>query len=232
MPTIETREWGVLLKVQVKSDGLAPDPSQLDLLLAALPGTDKKLTGGGADFTVAWWVEASDAASATKIAGDTVRRIARSQGFPPLTFVRSHTASVEGRAPTSVEAESELDTLNEWALDFKVSAPASADLATPELLDRVHAAIDRPDLAVTFRGDQEKFLLDDGSGFTVSFSAGGGPPAGVFGAARQDLLDAIDQLGLDGWRLVRFKAFSRPHKQNDTFPGAGTRVPLITEETR
>ena len=131
-----------------------------------------------------------------------------------------------------VGTESHLDNPNEWAVDFKVCAPAGADPATPELLDRVRMAMARPDVAVTFRGDQEKFLRDDGSVFVVHFWAAGETPAAAFRAARRDVLAVLEQIGLDGWTLVRFKARTPRHVYVDTFPGVDNRIPIMTEETR
>lgn len=229
---VETREWGVLLKARVPSDGSVPDIDQLERLLAALPGSDKKLTRGVQDFTVAWWVEAPDAAAATRIAADTVRGIARREELPNLTFIRSHAASVEGRFPDAPELKPDVDPSKAWAVDFKASGPAGAAPATPELLDRVREAMVRSDVSVTLRGDPEKFLLDDGSGFTIRSWAEGETPAAAIRVARREVLAALTKAGVGDWVLVRFKGWAPLHKQADTFPGASARSPKVTEELR
>ena len=78
-----TREWGLLLKARIKPEEPAAAADQLERLVAALPGEDKRLSGGGRDFTIAWWVEAADAASATRIGAAAVRREASAVGLDP-----------------------------------------------------------------------------------------------------------------------------------------------------
>jgi len=229
---IQTREWGVLLKTQTASTGPVPDSDQLSRLLAALPGVDKRLTGEGRDFTVAWWVDATDAATATTIAADTLREIARVENLSDLTFVRSHAASVEGRYPDAPELEPGIDPFKAWAVDFKVLAPSDADPIDAEMLDRVRDAMGGSGVSVTLRGDPEKFLLDDGSGFTVRFWSAGDAPASAMAAARRNLLAALSEAGIGDWLLVRFKGWAPLQKQADGFPGAGERHPAVTEETR
>ena len=230
--TLPTREWGVLLKVRVRPEGPTPRPAQLDRILIALPGNDKKLTGAGRDFTIAFWVEATNAALATETAAALVRELAAAEGLTELSFIRSHAASVEGRFPTFIGTGSRLDTPNEWAVEFKAGAPAGADPATPEILNRIRDAMHRPDVSVTFHGDQEKFLLDNGRGVTVRFWSTAQTTAGALRAARGVVLSGLSQAGLEDWTLIRLKAWDPRHMHADTFPGARARVPAVTEEIR
>lgn len=228
----QTREWGVLLKTRTARDAPAPGRDQLSRLLAALPGSDKTLTGEGRDFTVALWVEAPDAVVATTIAAKTVRQIARMERLVDLTFVRSHAASVEGRFPDAPQMDPEMDPAKAWAVDFKVLAPAGVAPMTPELLDGVRESMGGSGVSVTLRGDPEKFLLDDGSGFTIRFWAMGDAATSAISEARRRLLAALSEAGLGDWLLVRFKGWAPLQKQQDTFPGAAARTPAVTEETR
>jgi hypothetical protein len=243
--TEAAREWGLLLKIRVAS-GPAPDRAQLERILEKLPGPDKKLTGGGSDFTVSWWVTASDAATAARAGADLLFALARAEGVSPLTVIRSHAASAEGRSPAFAGMERHLDqpstgsprrvplgeTADQWAVDLKAAAPGGSPPVGPELLDRVREAIDRADVAVTFRNDQEKFLLDDGTGLTVRCWAAGASPREAFEGVRTDLRRALDAVGLGDWAIVRFKARTPRNVYDDTFPGAARRRASVTEETR
>jgi hypothetical protein len=225
-----TREWGLLLKVATDPDRAAPSPVQLDRLLASLPGADKRLTGGGRDFTVAWWVEAGDAAAATITGAAALRALAGELGIPDFQVIRSHAASVEGRFPDDPEPGPDVDPDRAWSVTLKAQAPSGTPAAASELADRVRAAMRRADVMVTLRGDPEKFLLDDGSGLTVRFWEEGESPAAVIGRARRRVLDALAAVGLSDWWLVRVKAWAPLQKQGDTFPGAGSRTPSATTE--
>lgn len=225
------REWGVLLKLRVSS-GPVPDRARLERILEKLPGTDKKLTGGGSDFTVSWWVRAPDAARAARIGADLLFALARVEGISELTVIRSHAASVEGRSPPFVGTEGHIGAANTWAVDLKAAAPIGGSPIGPALLGRVRKAIGRPDVAVTFRNDQEKFLLDDGTGFTVRCWAAGGSPREAFDGVRADLRKALDTVGLPSWTIVRFKARTPDNVHDDTFPGCAGRPASVTEETR
>jgi len=226
------KEWGVLLKVRASSDAPAPSRAQLGRLLAALPGGDKKLTGGGVDFTVWSWVDAADAVAATSIGARTLRAIARAEGLPSLTIVRAHAASVEGRSSPFRGVAARLGSPHIWSVYFKAEAPLGSTPATADLLERVRVALDRPDVNVTLRGDNEKFLVDDGSGFTARFWAAGATAAEAFRAARRDMIAALGRVGLEGWTLVRFQAATADARHGDTFPGVGSRRARRTEETR
>ncbi len=233
MNSQQLREWGLLLKARFR-DGSAPERERLEAVLAALPGPDRKLTTGTADFTVSWWIEAPDAARAVSKGGETLRELCRRQGLPEVEVIRSHAASVEGRFPAWQRGEAYLGTLRTWAVDVKVSAPVGDPHppAGQELLQQVHAGLGLPDSSATLRGDPEKFLLDDGSGFTLRFWIAGDSPAAAYRAARDSVLTALAATGLEDWTIVRFKARTPQHNHGDTFPGAAKRTPRITEETR
>jgi hypothetical protein len=227
-----TREWGVLLKARLGPEATPAEPDQLRALLAALPGEDKRVTGGGRDFTIAWWVEALDAASATRRAAATARRAARAVGLADMSFVRSHASSVEGRHPSVSVADSDVETPGRWAVDIKVRMPDVGPEVTKDLLRQVEAAMADHETEVTFHGDLEKFLLDDGSGFTVRFWAAGETIEDALSSARADVLSALEAVGLSGGMLVRLKCWGPAALRADTFPGAASRIPLATGELR
>ncbi len=200
--------------------------------MAALPGTDKRLTGGGRDFTVWSWFDAADAPSAIDAAGILVRAAAVDVGIGPLKVIRAHAASVEGRSSPFRGIAERLGRRDQWTVYFKVVSPLDAAPADDGALERVAAALDRPDTAVTFGGDREKFLLDDGHGIVVRFWVEGPDPSKAFAEARDDMVQALARSGLGDWTIVRMQAATAEARHGDWFPGAAKRQPLVTEETR
>jgi hypothetical protein len=100
-------EWSVLFKVVAddpergRATGAADDgpyrPELLDQLLARLPRTDSRYTGGGRDFTITFWIEANDAADATARGWEVLADAARQLDLPPGRPIRTHSASAAQR---------------------------------------------------------------------------------------------------------------------------------------
>jgi hypothetical protein len=226
-----TRPWGVLLKVQLSADAEPAQEGALDQLLSALPGPHKKLTGAGRDLTVAWWVDAPDAAAAIVVAARRLRAEAASLGLADLVVVRSHAASIEGRAP-ALAADGRAAEANVWAVDIKAGMPQGGMPVGPDIRDRLRAVLPYPDAGVTLHGDKEKFLLDDGTGLTIRIWISGKTLEAALLAARDDVTSALAQIGLDAWTLIRVKAWDPRALQGDTFPGALDHEPMPTGEYR
>jgi hypothetical protein len=100
------------------------------------------------------------------------------------------------------------------------------------LLEEFRRVLDRPDTAVSFGGDREKFLLDDGRGIVVRFWVEGPVPGEAFRAARREVRAALEAVGLGDWVIVRMQAATAEARHGDTFPGVAGRRPGDTEETR
>jgi hypothetical protein len=219
------------LKARV-DDAPIPDDEQLGRVLARLPGDAKRLTGGGADFTIWTWIIAPDAATATEWGAAILRDAARAEGVSGLRFVRAHTASVEGRSSAYRGVADRLDATDEWSVYFRVEHPSEDGRVGPDELRRFGDALAKPDANITLRGDQEKFLLDDGSGFTARFWTTGPTLAEAIRAARRDVLAALAAAGMSDWRLVRLQAATAGMRHGDSFPGLADRSPRATEERR
>jgi hypothetical protein len=219
----------VLLKARV-DDGPIPDDDQLRRVLARLPGSDKRLTGGGADFTIWTWIDAPDAATASVRCAAMLRDAARSEGVSSLRFIRAHAASVEGRSSPYRGVAGRLQATDEWSVYFRLEPPSGDGRVDADVLRRFGEVLGKPDTNITLRGDQEKFLLDDGSGFTARFWASGDTLAEAIRDARRDVLAALAAAGMAGWRLVRLQAATAGMRHGDSFPGLATRSPRPTEE--
>lgn len=226
------REWGVLLKARLDQDAPAADPGRLERLLDSLPGKHKRLTGGGRDFTVAWWVEGPDAAAAVRTAADALRSAAEGLGLAHLTFIRSHAASVEGRFPPMPRLDKRAGQSDTWAVDVRAGAPESGGPMSEATLQRIWAALADPEASLTFHGDLEKFLLDDGSAVTFRLWASGRTMQDALGSAHERVLAALARVGLIDWIVVRVKAWDPAALQADTFPGAEAHRPEPTGELR
>jgi hypothetical protein len=181
---------------------------------------------------VSWWVTATDAARAARSGADQLFALARAEGLPSLTVIRSHAASIEGRSPAFAGAEMHLDEPTTWAVDLKAAAPNGSASIGPAVLERVRAALGRADAAATLRNDPEKFLLDDGTGLTVRCWATGASAREAFEGVRTDVRKALRSVGLPDWTIVRFKARTPRNVHDDTFAGAAARRARVTEETR
>lgn len=228
----QSPEWGVLLKVHVIGDSPDPTDGQLASLMGAMPGPDKRLTGGGSDFTVWAWFEAEDASASIKKAAAILRAAADREGLKGLHVIRAHAASVEGRSSPFRGVATRLGRADEWTVYFRVAAPRGGRPATAETLDRIEAALAGPDTSVSFGGDREKFLLDDGRGIVIRFWVAGPNTVDVFRAARHEVVDALATAGLSDWTIVRMQAATAEARHGDTFPGVAARRPEQTEETR
>jgi hypothetical protein len=119
-----------------------------------------------------------------------------------------------------------------WAVDLKVELPQEVGGATSDLLARVQAALEHLAPGATLHGDLEKFLLDDGSGFTLRFWAMGQTIEDALSASGADVRRALESVGSADSMLVRLKAWSPAPLRGDEFPGASSRVPEATGELR
>jgi hypothetical protein len=225
-------EWGVLLKVEVRDPGPEPSDEALQRVLDALPGADKRLTGGRADFTVWSWFEAADAPAAVQLATGRLRAAAANEGFHDLRVIRAHAASVEGRSSPFRAVAERLGRPGEWSIYFRAAAPPGRSPVDSTTLERIEAALGRPDTSVSMGGDREKFLLDDGTGLVVRFWVDGASSPDAFLAARTSVRMALAEVGLGDWTLVRMQAATAEARHGDTFPGIAARQPRQTEETR
>ncbi len=229
-----TVEWGLLLKCAIPAD--APEPSQdaLTRVVAALPGADadKRLTGGGRDFTVWFWYQGTDASDAVRTGAAALRAAAAAEGLSPFRVVRSHAASVNGRVSPFVGTRERLGLADVWSVLYRVQRPSGAPTIGGDELERVRAGLTSDDALVTLHSDNEKLLVSNGSSFTARFWAAGTDPAQALRAGRADLLDALASAGLTGWTVTRAQAVTAAARHGDTFPGAYQRRLRPDEETR
>lgn len=224
--------WGVLLKCQIPPNEIPPSVEHLQELERAISGPYKRLTGSDHDFTIAWWVEGRSAAEATATAGAEVRERAKEVGLPSrLIFVRAHVASVAGRLSPFDDPAAHIDG-DDWGIDVKVTGHPGHPGFGRDTLDRVAESMGLGPGSVTFRGDIEKFLVDDGSGFTVRWWIQGKDPAEAFRRSRAKLASALSAIGLREWTIDRFKGRTPRDLAHDSFPGAIHMKPVLREELK
>ena len=226
-------EWGVLLKCETPADHPAPTSEQLAGLLEAIPcpSSDKRLTGGGRDFTVWFWIAAVDASEATAIGARDLRTNAASLDMPPIRVVRAHAASSNGRVPPFPGAAERLDSGDTWSVLYRVRARSGhpfTDVSIAEIAERLPG----DDCLVTLHSDKEKFLVSDGSAFTARFWSYGTRPSEAIANGRADLLAVLASLSIPDSAIVRAQVTTAEARHGDMFPGADRRVLRPDEETR
>ncbi len=226
--------WGVLFKCETSMALPAPTDARLHGLLRALPGPpqDKLLTGSGRDFTLWFWVSASDASHATQRGADLIRSAASDAGVPEIRVVRSHSASTNGRVSPFPGTRVRRDSVDVWSVLFRARAPVGKGPIEEPVLERFRVDLGEPDALITFHGDKEKFLVSDGTSFTARFWATGIEPWTALRAGRSRFVRALAASGLDDWTIVRAQVVTPGARDGDTFPGAYDRVLSETEETR
>jgi hypothetical protein len=235
---VEAPQWGVLLKVRVRAresgeDFTVPGDDVLERMMALLPGSDKRLTGRGSDFTILSWYAARDAAQAVELAASTLRQAAGIAGVAGrLQVIRAHAASVEGRSSPFRGVAARLGRENQWTVYFRAAAGRGSRSATVADLAAVANAIGGPDTSISYGGDREKFLMDDGRGLVIRFWVSGDDPGTALRAAHAQALVALASAGLDDWAIVRTQAATAEMRFGDTFPGVAQRTQRQTEETR
>ena len=226
--------WGTLFKCETSIAAPTPTDRRLQDLLHALPGPpkDKKLTGAGRDFTLWFWVSASDASHATQVGADLIRSASSEIGLPEIRIVRSHSASTNGRISPFPGTRERRDLAGVWSVLYRVQAPIGHEPIGEPDLERFRTALGEPDSLVTLHGDKEKFLISDGTSFTARFWATVLEPWTALREGRRRLVGALVASGLAEWTIVRAQVVTPGARDGDTFPGAYDRHPSETEETR
>jgi 2-dehydropantoate 2-reductase len=213
-PTARAREWSVLFKVEMPS-GHTIDGRLRDALVAALPGADKAVDGGGTDFTLRLWVAGEDAARAVLAGRDALERARVALGLPDWRLIRAHGTSPElRRADAHDGSDAHLDDRRAWSVAVRlVAGPASARLAEADLarlrrlLPPSHLVLAGGDDALTV-----KLWVDaDGAGRAAL-------------EARRLILDALDQVGLPGWQVVRMHPVAPVDRATEIYPGTYARL--------
>jgi hypothetical protein len=205
-------EWNVLLKVELPP-GHPIAPAQRDVILSLLPGTDKTVDGGGPDFTLRLWASAADAAQATANALAALEAARIAIGVPAWRVIRAHSTSAELRVLDAHDGTtSRLDDPRAWSVAIKVVRVDGAP-AGPEQMRRLGELLPREDTFLHGAADQiaTKFWVD---------AANAGEAALV---ARRVLLDALAQVGLGRWRIVRMHPCSPADRATEVYVGANQR---------
>ena len=208
-------EWSVLIKVRRDAGQDIISRSDLEALLAQLPGSDKGVTGGdGQDATLSFWIEASDATSAIL---DGWQRMEEARGrlaLEPWTAIRTHAASAAQRLTGFRGIDERVGDDTAWSALVK----AERGDGGPGLDADVRAR-----LAGSLGADAT--VVGEGTTVVARFWVVAPDAGSADGVARAALEQGLDGLGLgDGWSVVRAHHAVAHERAEELYRGADERA--------
>jgi hypothetical protein len=206
-------EWSVLIKAARPVGGPLVTESELKALLDRMPGTDKRYTGGGQDFTILSWIEASDAASATAAGWQALEQAREALRLPPWTPIRTHSASARQRLTGYEGILTRAVDPRAWSVLVKTIRTNSSRVATAD---------DRQRLQDVLGADATVGGGDDA--IVARFWVDAADARAANAAATAGVRDGLDALGLTGWTIVRAHHAVASERAEEEYPGARARV--------
>jgi hypothetical protein len=207
-------EWSVLIKV-ARDEGEPPIwRSEIDALVASLPGTDKGCTGGdGPDATISFWVDAPDASSAVVEGWRHIDAARERLGLPSWRPIRTHAASAAQRLTGFAGVEERTADETAWSVLLK-SVRLEGGGIDGEGRARLAEALGED---ATVGGDKDTIVAR----FWVS-----APDAGEADRAARAVLEAaLDAQGGGGtWTFVRAHHAVAHERAEEIYRGAAERA--------
>jgi hypothetical protein len=131
----------------------------------------------------------------------------------------AHAASEEGRTPSIRGVNERRERSDVWSLTIKAESAGGRCAVDAELLAEVLRRLGGADTTIAAGGDKEKFLLDDGSGFTMRFWAEADSVDLALEQGRTRVDAVLEGLAPGDWIVVRAHATTPAERADDTFPG-------------